>query len=58
MAAMAELDSFIVKYKQLGKKDCDVTLTLKLEAGKVSVCLNLSLDDLPDPAERSTFPSI
>ena len=58
MAAMAELDSFIVKYKQLGKKECDVTLTLKLEARKFLVCVNLSHDDLPDPAERSTFPSI
>ena len=47
MAAMAELDSFIVKYKQLWKKGCDVTLTLKSEAGKASVSLNLSLDDLP-----------
>ena len=47
MAAMAELDSFIGKYKQLWKKGCDVTLTLKSVAGKATISLDLSLDDMP-----------
>jgi len=47
MAAMAELDSFIGKYKQLWKNGCDVTLTLKSVAGKATISLDLSLDDMP-----------
>ena len=49
MAALAEVDSFIVKYKQLWKKGCDATLTLKSVAGKASISLNLNLDVLPGP---------
>ena len=47
MAALAEVDSFIIKYKQLWKKGCDATLTLKSVAGKASISLNLNLDDIP-----------
>ena len=41
--ALSEIDSFLFKFKNLLYLEKDATMTLKSEAGKVSVCLSVEL---------------
>ena len=49
--AVSELDSFVLKFKNLCLARSNANLTMKTHAGKVTVCLQVELDGLPPPPQ-------
>ena len=47
--AMSEIDSFVVKFKNLWHSGRNATLTIKSKAGKAEVTLQAELGDAPHP---------
>ena len=49
---VTELDSFVLKFKNLCLARSNANLTMKTIAGKVTVCLQVELDGLPLPPQH------
>ena len=55
MATISELDTFILKFKQLWKSGHDAHLDLEAKAGKAWVGIRLCLADEPGPLYQPPF---
>ena len=59
MAVVTELDSFILKFRQLWKSGHDARLEVETKSGKACVALHLQLGDEPGPnhghGQKSSF---